>query len=138
MNCITEFGISQRQHSRTVLSHQSRGIRKLNNYLKSNESQEIVVENEETFVKLEFIRDLFVFKYFCISFCILVLILEILYKHITRIFCLYRVKLKNLIKYLNSKRRFFLNTVFLRTIINAFNEKKIKTINKLFKIKRVQ
>jgi hypothetical protein len=86
MNCITEFGISQRQHSRTVLLHQLRGIRKINNNLKSNESQEIMTENEETFVKLEYIRDLFVSKYFCISFCILVLILEILYKHITKIF----------------------------------------------------
>jgi hypothetical protein len=48
MNCITEFGISQRQHLRTVLLHQLRGIRKINN-LKSNESQEIMKENEETF-----------------------------------------------------------------------------------------
>jgi hypothetical protein len=83
---MTEFGISQRQHSRSLLLHQLRGIRKIYNNLKSNESQEVVTENEDSFVKLEYIRDLFVFKYFCVAFCILVLMLEILYKHITRIF----------------------------------------------------
>jgi hypothetical protein len=83
MNCITEFGISQRQHSRTVLLHKLRGIRNLNNNLKLSESQEIIIENEESFVKLEYIRDLFVFKYFCIIFSILVLMLEILIKYIT-------------------------------------------------------
>ncbi len=83
MNCITEFGISQRQHSRTVLLHQLRGIRNINNNLKLSESQEIIIENEESFVKLEYIRDLFVFKYFCITFSILVLMLEILIKYIT-------------------------------------------------------
>jgi len=83
MNCITEFGISQRQDSRTVLLHQLRGIRNLNNNLKLSESQEIIIENEESFVKLEYIRDLFVFKYFCIIFSILVLMLEILIKYIT-------------------------------------------------------
>jgi hypothetical protein len=107
MNCITEFGISQRQHSRTVLLHQLRGIRKINNNLKLNESQGIVAENEETFVKLEYIRDLFIFKYLCITFSVLVLMLEILYKYITTTFCLYPIKLKNFIKYLKSKRRFF-------------------------------
>jgi hypothetical protein len=83
---MTEFGISQRQHSRSLLLHQLRGIRKIFNNLKSNESQEVITENEDSFVKLEYIRDLFVFKYFCVAFCILVLMLEILYKHITRIF----------------------------------------------------
>jgi hypothetical protein len=83
MNCITEFGISQRQDSRTVLLHQLRGIRNINNNLKSSESQEIIIENEESFVKLEYIKDLFVFKYFCIIFSILVLMLEILIKYIT-------------------------------------------------------
>jgi hypothetical protein len=89
---MTEFGISQRQHSRSLLLHQLRGIRKIYNNLKSNESQEVVTENEDSFVKLEYIRDLFVFKYFCVAFCILVLMLEILYKHITRIFCLNPIK----------------------------------------------
>jgi hypothetical protein len=89
---MTEFGISQRQHSRSLLLHRLRGIRKIYNNLKSNEGQEIIAENEDSFVKLEYIRNLFIFKYFCITFCVLALILEILYKHITRIFCLNPIK----------------------------------------------
>ncbi len=89
---MTEFGISQRQHSRCLFLHRLRGIRKIYNNLKSNESQEVMAENEDSIVKLEYIRDLFVFKYFCITFCVLVLILEVLYKHINRIFCLNPIK----------------------------------------------
>ena len=89
---MTEFGISQRQYSRSLLLHRLRGIRRMYNNLKSNESQEVMAEDEDSFVKLEYIRGLFVFKYFCITFCVLVLILEVLYKHINRIFCLNPIK----------------------------------------------
>jgi len=86
MSYITEYGIYLRQHSRIILLHKLRGVKNFDKYLNSNESKELI-EDEASSLKLEYIRDLFIFTTLCFTFCVVVLIIELILFYINLSFC---------------------------------------------------